>query len=490
MKRKLKKLLRLFLVFLSCFAFVCLCLPAKATAQDFTFSGNSSTSMDLKANAYNYFIDKLKDLYDSMGTTEDWANFCEEHGVDILTQTINYNNNFVLDVMASELSAATGIPEPFLHLSTELSNIDNIYQNTSDYSARGKKNYDDFSQFYKYANMRGSTSSIDGDSFSSSEWDIPYQVNFRFECLYHYRDYPDQPSYWWNCGGFTVDATGTALGATDQPWFVVDYSYNNGQLNFNYIKTADGAIISDDTYRVTCTFYTNSWGNDNRIIRVVSNAFSGTPLIPINDCDVENGNTIRIKNMSDNNYSFYCHTLNSGVINFYWGDYVFGGITAPVTPVYQFPIKENNPYYEREVQEYNYYTTLTQQILDDYDVSQLYNDLYNSFEGSSWLTFPLEVWRDFGNLMLDGYSNTFHFHIDRIDLDFIEFGFNFPECDYEFDPYDYIGGSSDLQNAMGVLFVTFQHIIAFGYIYALIVWGRSLILRIGSDTIHRDYEDN
>lgn len=497
MKRTLKKLLRLVLVFLSCFALVCFCLPTKAFAQEFTFNGNSSTSMDLKANAYNFFISKLKELYDSLGTSEDWANFCEEHGVDILTQTINYNNNFVLDIMAEELSAVTGIPEPFLHLSTELSNIDDIYQNTTNYSARGKKNYDDFSQFYKYANMRGSTDDIKGAEVTATNWANSQE-------LYIYQIRPDvlswdndhSQSWWLNMAGISYQPyLGTYSHTYDVPETIWGYNgsyyYNNGDftLSSQDIDDSTGFNIDPDT----CRYFVRLGGLYNGSkIAIFSQTFGGQGIVPVENCHLEGDYIIVPNDVNNSEVSFYIHQDSCEYSNFhiYTENFSLGGMTAPSTPTFQYPEKENNPYYEREVQEYNYYTALTQQILDDYDVSQLYNDLYKSFEGSSWLTFPLEVWRDLGDLMLDGYSSTFHFHIDRIDLDFIDFGFNFPECDFEFDPYDYIGGASDLQNAMGVLFVTFQHIIAFGYIYALIVWGRSLILRIGSDTLHRDYEDN
>lgn len=521
MKRKLKKILRFLLVFISSFALVCVFFPKNAIAQE--YDGNDYTFTDSLVHQTELYIDLLYQKLEESGFTvvSDIANNSQsvkdkafEWGIDIYNATgeyINTANEYLNTVKGVVIDFTNPFIQDFVQGAkdwkiTDTANtawdfyynifkkfftysdfaIINDYQlNFDNYTNEGRNNIDKYFSFKNYGLSRGNYTNIPSDSFTSDNWDIPSSMNFRFQYTYSYSKYPEQGVFWADYFAFTVsDISETINNSYTDPWGVtIEYTYSNGKLyyDFDFDHLADGILINGD-FRVLCRFTTNSYGDDSRIIRVVSSSLiGGIPISSVVNCQIVNGNTVNILNDNGNYYSFYCHVLNNGEINFYWGDYSFGGVTAPSPPIFSIPISGGQNY-DSEMKNYQYFTTETDRLLDELDINDI-GKILESVDDYSWFTFPLRVYNEFGDVLRDNYSPVLIFDIDEIDLSFVADGLKFPAVRFSFSP------DVDLDEWGGYLFTISQYIIAFGYFWALLLWGRSLILRIGSDTIHRDYED-
>lgn len=508
MKRKLKKLFRLFLVFLSSFALVCLCLPAKATAQE--YNGNSYTYKSAGFNGKMIF-DYVVIVAESLGylvpeSIEEFSpeliQFFNEYGVnfdglngkiiDLVVPDINIdlsNQNlieFFSDVKNWDLNSAdNGKDKLLLDLFTKYwSYTDNqtIYtalENKNALNPRSVDNVNKFVRYKAYALSRGSLKDIPSTEVTFDRWANAQEITFKWF----------RPEYFLSYGEPSIGGWIPYSGASFDPYLgyeTYDYStqpygltgvgiYENGLFTTAMEYTETGFYITDCRFDVVVS---NNYGGG--AVAVYSSTFGGTPIVPVSNCHIVNDCILVPDDVNNPEMRFYVHQNNilNCDVKIYTENFYSGGVAAPDKPIYYTPTSSDSSI-DRDI--YNYIKTDTDRLIDELDINDIGKILETS-DDYGWFTFPLQVYNELGDVLLDNYSENFIFDISEIDLSFVAEGLKFPARRFSFSP------SEDLDNDGYSLFLYLQYIIAFGYIWALVLWGRSLILRIGSDTVHHDYE--
>lgn len=498
MKRKIKKLLRLLIVFMSCFALVCFCLPTKALAQENDGDTYSYSSNNLSGKVIFRYVAKVAESlgYTIPSLVEDFSpelvQFFSDYGVN--TEGIN---GYVWDAIAPDINIDLhnqNLLEFFSDIKNwDLNNLDNekdqflldvifsdsfymdnqmildAYAKKESLNPRTIDNINKFVRYKAYALSRGSTRDISGSSVSG-DFFLPTSITF------YCNVYFDPVSAGANVtGNKTISQIlgSEVINYSAVPFVSGSINYDSGSFTYSAVNEGFNGVQSD-IYRFV---FTVDGGNMGEIISV-----SGDSVInvaAISDCSVSSGLVITKTNTSSQiQFVVYTDSPYSGSFKIHWSDYVVGGIDAPSTPVYWKP--DNDDIYDNDI--YNYITTETDRILDELDINDI-GKILEMADDYGWFTFPLQFYNDIAEIFLDEYSSEFIFDIDDIDLSFVADGLVFPARRFSFNPL------ADLDGWAFYLFDMLRYIVAFGYFWALVMWGRSLILRIGSDTVHQDYED-
>lgn len=327
-----------------------------------------------------------------------------------------------------------------------------------DFSISAKK----FLLWWDYFHKYGTTDSIPGDEFTSDTWQIPYEFRITVQYLYSYTNY--EGSYWTNYANIIVDPTiDNSVSGTD-PWgtyYTLDYS--NGKLTYSFDFSN---LVSDITFendiRVQTYAYFNGYPG---IMRVVSPSPVGTFLTAGSNCYITDGNTV---NIDTNPVMFYAHVGNNSYIQYFWSDYIYGGVTAPETPILTYPTDTTNNYYDQEKNYYYYMQNAVDLIEDSASVSDF------EFE-YDWGLLSLPAGLIAGTLeSLGEYSSVCSFSFNGIDFTLIGGEIlSIPPMAFEFDADDYLW------------LLPFRYLIALSLLFVLSKQAWSLFSNIinGGDTI-------
>lgn len=520
MKRKIKKILRYFLIFLSVIC-LCGCLCATAFADHVT-DGSSYVFTDVSRQSDSVILDWAilqaeARGYDCSGRAEDWAqdliDYLESLGVDVGQASgyyvpgghgggnsthgslsantlqdyeINYNDNdiisFLNDLKDFDITAVTDSSSakdkfyksllwPF-YTTMDTQAIEDYLARINSYSARGADNLKNYFKFKNFGLARGGYTGISG-SVLNPDYFHPTQIDLRFGT-----SYPTGQT----AADYSVPVDGSEVFSQGIG--------NNGFVEVNWsVGVCDFEVTSLNYSEVNCyiTLYGCEYGDQFSIVNtdLYSNQFRIESSV---NCSVSSSGVVTVTSSYNNFCQIYVRWYGDyhGTGNEYHFDLKYnvlsGGVTAPSQPIYKMP-DPSDPNYETEKKQYDYFLTETDRLLDEYDINSFMEDVRNTFDDTPWLFYPIEFYNQVATVLTDNYSSTFDFTLEEMNFSSIADGFIIPHKEFHFDP-------NTLPAAVKSLFRLFQWILTFSYFWALIMWGRSLILRFGSDSTHIDYEDN
>lgn len=520
MKRKIKKILRFFLVFLSVIS-CCGCLCATALA-DHVYDGSSYVYTDFNTQSDSVILDWAvlqaeARGYDCSGPVEDWGqsliDYLDSLGVDmgqasgyyvpgghgggnsthggmaantVQDYEINYQDNDIVNFLndlkdfdVTSVVDSSSAKDKFYktllwpyYSTLDKQAIEDYLERINSYSARGSDNLKNYLKFKNFGLARGSYEDVQG-SVVNPDYFHPTQIDLRFGT--RYPDGQTSADY-----SVPVDGSETFSQGIGNNGFV-DVTWTIGACRFS--------TTANRYSEVNC--YIKLYGCEPGDTFSIVNADRFSNLFRIesySNCTVSDSGVVTVINNNDGwcmlFVRWYGDSHNTG--NDYFFDLRYntlaGMVDAPDQPVYKMPDPSDSNF-ETEKQQYDYFLTETDRLLDEYDINSFMEDIRNTFDDTPWLFYPIEFYNQVASVLTDNYSDTFDFTLEEMNFESIADGFIIPHKEFHFDP-------NTLPSAVKSLFRLFQWVLTFSYFWALINWGRSLILRFGSDSTHIDYEDN
>ena len=473
MKRKIKKILRLFLVFLSSFAIVLCWLPTKAMANE--YDGNSyaypfTHTVDSVKLWACYLYQKLEEQgYYVTSKIEDFSDevkeVCLEYGIDVYNAAgeyidngieyvntitglvIDYSNPYIQEFIegsknweitdkASDIwDFYYNIYKKFFSFSDTLT-IDAYFENPNAFSASGRENINKYFSFKNFGLSRGNYNSISGSEISSNNWGVPVNIFIR---PHLYFDYDGNGSWFTGMANLTSPTyvNTTSVSYSGSPYDI--YGYDGSMSYYNGLVTLHGTITDNTGFNIDhdmVRFDVKLEGLYDQGQVALTSDYKGTTFFtPISNCSIDDQGLITPTSPNNDIIEFYVHCNSAALCSFKIWTYNFsnGGVTAPDLPIYSMP-DPTDPNYETERKNYDYFTTETDRILDEYDIDSFMNDIRNTFDDTPWLFYPIEFYNEVATVLTDNYSDTFDFTLEEMDFSIIADGFVIPHKEFHFDP--------------------------------------------------------
>lgn len=315
----------------------------------------------------------------------------------------------------------------------------------------------EFLNYLHYVRYFGTSESIAGEDVNLDNWAMPYELRVTIQFYFQYVNYPEQGYYFETAANLIIsDVTQTYEGVYNHPFGVnTVWKYENGKISYTIDSSnAQGIVVDDSLVRMQVISYSNSWQGYNS---VVSPNPSGEFLVSIRDCEIENGNFVKINRSQ---YWYYAHLSSSDSwLKIYWSDYSQGGVTAPTVPHLFYP-NSGDTYFNEEVNYYNYMSNQMEMLEDSYsftmeDMEEFYDDDWGL------LSLPSGIFLGMLDAMGE-YSSVFSFHVNRISIWLPGNHYlTIPEMNTEIDLNDYPA------------LLPFRYIISFFLLYRLsiMLWG-------------------
>lgn len=527
MKRKVKKILRFFLLFLSSFALVLYCLPVTALANEYngnTYAVNDNYSFnddllitwaaqkvellgyDLSGDVSNYnsniinaFLQYGIDLSNANGLIN--ADLGEYGQVDVEGALIDYSNSDIQDLLNrvkdfeyhdQDYELINNFQNIFLPGLDDLWDFQyfDLFPSADDaelmkMSESAERNLNKYFSYKYYGALRGSRESVPSVTVSSDNWanaqDI-FVTYFRPEFFAAY----DDPS----TGGYLF------LNGYANDFYLGSGSYDYSVSPYDIWGISGNGSYINGTFDINCNITQTDFNLDESLTRFnvrLDNLYNKSEIAvfspdlvriqPLSNCSVRDTYVITPDDSNNGDINFYVYVSSVDTeVKLYTENFYSGGVTAPETPIFEVP-DPSSPTYETDKAIYDYVVTETDRLLDIYDIDTFMSDVLETFDDTPWLFYPIQFYNEVAEVLTENYSDTFDFTLEEMNFSFIADGFFIPHKEFHFDP-------DTLPTVVKSLFRMFQWILTFGYFWALIMWGRSLILRFGSDSTHIDYEDN
>lgn len=341
---------------------------------------------------------------------------------------INGNSNYsfpgVAGLYDDALDGVKNVYEWLLY-GSEYKSIEADY-NAGRMSDAGRENFEKFSDFVNHMVTYGTIDEIPGEEFSSNTWQIPYEFRITAQYSYSYVGYND--IYWTTYANLSpVDPTLSYSVSNTDPWGTAWLlSYQNGKITYNFdFSNLDSGIKYEGDIRIQVYVYFNGYPG---IIRAVSPSPVGTFLTSGLNCYITDGNTI---NIEDGRIMFYAHVGNNSYVQLYWSDYVINYVPPYEVPTFQYPSETNNNYYDKEVNEYNYYQTAVNKV---YDAGRAENFTFDV----DWGLLNLPAGVALGVLSsLGDYTPVCSFNVQSMTFDIFGNNLTIPAMNFSFNADDY-----------------------------------------------------